>query len=317
MELRSLRTGYYLASTILAAMILALSGGHSAAVQTKLIRSRHHRPMQLHRRRDQTTSESYNWSGYAVTGPTGSVTQVQASWIVPMVNCSSTSDDGPNVYASFWTGIDGWSSNTVEQIGTDSDCTSPQGTSTPTYYAWFEFYPQDAYYIGNPDNSFEGYSVQPGDVISATVKYSGSAGAKGHRQSGALQFTATITDESNSHGWTFTTSSSVNGAKQSSAEWIAETPYGCSTASGFCYLSDFFTADYGEADAPISGTVTASATVSGVTGALGSFGNSVQEAVMVTDPSGTPTMAQPSGLLPPLDDNFDTSFTVTWENPGP
>lgn len=155
--------------------------------------------------------------------------------------------------------------------------------------------------------------MSPGDTISAEVYPSGNV-VKGHR--GGQQFTVIIKDVTK--GWSFTTSSSVSSAQQSSAEWIAETPYGCNTASGFCLLSDFGTADYGAADAPIPNTVTASATVSGVTGALGSFGNSVQETIMVTDDrSGTPTMAQPSVLLAPVEDNGDTSFTVTWENIGP
>lgn len=312
MELRSLRTGYYLGPTIVAAVMLAFSGVHAAPVQMKRITSLHHRPMQVHRRRDQTTSETYNWSGYAVTGPAGSVTQVQASWVVPAVNCSNTSGDGPNVYASFWTGIDGWNSNTVEQIGTDSDCQSPQGTlNTPTYYAWFEFYPQDAYYIGNPDENFAGYVVSPGDYISAKVTYTSSSTAKGPRLSGSQQFTVTITDVT--RDWTFSTTSSVRGAQQSSAEWIAETPYGCNTKSGFCYLSDFSAANYGEEFTSVQNT--AYATVSGVTQPLASFSN-YQEAIMVTDdPSGTPTMAEPS--VPPGISDGGTSFSIDWYNPGP
>jgi Peptidase A4 family len=73
-------------------------------------------------------------SGYAVTGAAGSVTDVKGSWVVPAVQGSRPST---NQYASFWVGIDGFSSNTVEQIGTDSDCQN----GAPTNYAWFEFYP--------------------------------------------------------------------------------------------------------------------------------------------------------------------------------
>ena len=63
---------------------------------------------------------------------------MKGSWIVPPVTCPST----PSQYSSFWVGIDGDNSNTVEQTGTDSDCS----TGTPNYYAWFEFYPQPGYY---------------------------------------------------------------------------------------------------------------------------------------------------------------------------
>ena len=40
-------------------------------------------------------------------------------------------------YSSFWVGIDGYSSSSVEQLGTDSDCAG----NTPDYYAWWEMYP--------------------------------------------------------------------------------------------------------------------------------------------------------------------------------
>jgi len=137
------------------------------------------------------------WSGYAVTGDNGSVTDVTASWTVPAIQgtCPST-----NQYASFWVGIDGYSSNTVEQIGTDSDC---QGGS-PVYYAWYEFYPHFAYGVN--------MTVQPGDVISAEVR----AGPRG-------LFTVTLTNVTRNQ--TFSTSAKAPSAKQSSAEWIVEAPY--------------------------------------------------------------------------------------------
>jgi Peptidase A4 family len=268
---------------------------------------RHHLPIQIHRRRDQTTAESYNWSGYAVTGANGSVTDVKSSWVVPAVSCSGS----PEGYAAFWTGIDGWTSSTVEQIGTDSDCVNLTGnaTGTPTYYAWFEFYPQDAYLIGGYSGSgvCESDCVFPGDTISAEVSFSGSAGG-GFRHRSGERFTVTITDET--RGWSFTTTSTVPGARQSSAEWIAEAPSGCNTASGICELADFSMVDFGDYFTAVLNT--ASATVAGKTQPLGSFGSSVQEAVMVDYPSGATTMAQPSAL-----EGGGTSFAVTWANAGP
>src|SRR5579884_4318905 len=76
-----------------------------------------------------TDSTSTNWSGYAVTG--NRFTSVSASWTEPAVTCSGTA------YSSFWVGLDGDTSNTVEQTGTDADCSG----STPQYYAWYEMYP--------------------------------------------------------------------------------------------------------------------------------------------------------------------------------
>jgi len=293
---------------VLAGLLLLGSGVDSppASLGARAL-THHHLPIQIHRRRDQTTSESFNWSGYAVTGANGSVSDVKSSWVVPPAECASS----PEGYAAFWTGIDGWTSSTVEQIGTDSDCVNLEGTrtGTPTYYAWFEFYPQDAYLIGSYSNAgaCESDCVSPGDVMSAEVKFSGTSGG-GFRHREGERFTVTITDQT--RGWTFTTTSTVPGAKQSSAEWIAEAPAGCDTTSGLCELADFGTVNYGEAFTAIPNT--AFATVAGKTQALGSFGSSVQQAVMVSYPSGTTTMAQPSALT-----GSGSSFSVTWANPGP
>jgi len=294
------------------AVTLLSVGSHSAPLKANgMVALRKHIPAQIRRKRNQSESESYNWSGYAVTGANGSVTDVKASWVVPSVNntCSSV----PNGYAAFWTGIDGWNSNTVEQIGTDSDCVNLEGTKTgtPTYYAWFEFYPQDAYLIGNYNSrtgACESDCVAPLDVISAEVKFT-SSGSSGPRRRSSQVFTVIIADETK--GWSFTTSSAVPGAQESSAEWIAEAPYGCNTASGYCDLSNFGIADYGEEFAPVSNTVTASATIGGVTNALGSFAN-VEQAIMVNYPSGSSVMAQPA----PLQDN-GTSFPDDWMSAGP
>jgi len=141
---------------------------------------------------------SSNWSEHAVTGAKRSVTDVRASWFVPAIVGACLSTDQ---YASFWVGVDGYSSNTVEQIGTDSDCQNGK----PVYYAWFEFYPHPAFIVN-------GLVIHPGDEISAEV----SAGAKG-------AFTVTLTD--NTTGQTFSTSTKIPSAAQSSAEWIAEAPW--------------------------------------------------------------------------------------------
>jgi hypothetical protein len=83
--------------------------------------------------RNVTVSYNTIWAGYAVTG--SDFTQVQGSWIVSAVDCTKT----PNTDSSEWVGIDGWSSNTVEQTGTDADCIG----KTPYYYVWYEFYPYE------------------------------------------------------------------------------------------------------------------------------------------------------------------------------
>ena len=238
--------------------------------------ARRHDPIKIHHIRDGIVS-STNWSGYAVTGAPGSVTDVKASWTVPAIqgSCPST-----NQYSSFWVGIDGYSDNSVEQIGTDSDCQN----GAPTYYAWFEFYPHPMFIINS-------LTVNPGDTISAEVKYSGKN-----------QFTVSISDVNT--GQSFSTTTRVN-AQRSSAEWIAEAP---SSAGGVLPLADFGTAYFGLNYTAVAST--SYATVGGKTSAIGSFGSSVQEITMVT-PNGT-IKAQPSGLS-----SDGTSFSDAWWSAGP
>ena len=101
-------------------------------------------------------NNSVNWSGYAVTGAANSITIAQASWTVPKVTCGS----GETSYSAFRVGIHGFSSTTVEQTGTDSDCAH----GTPTYYAWFEFYPKASKDISK-------LTISAGDEIGARVSF--------------------------------------------------------------------------------------------------------------------------------------------------
>jgi hypothetical protein len=325
------------------------SSGHRVPVQRMPLQ---HHPMQLHRKLNDSAYTSTNWAGYAVTGAPGSVTDVKASWIVPAVDCTKTSGDGPNVYASFWTGIDGWASNTVEQIGTDSDCETPQGVANvATYYAWFEFYPAGAYYIGNPNSTppFQNNTVTAGDYMTAEVSSSGSCSLGPRHHGGGEEFTAVITDVTQK--WTAQTSSCMN-AQQTSAEWITETPYGCKTRSGYCYLPSFVPAEFGQNYQPASDTSNFSAsyvTVSGVTGSVGgpagSFTNTLQQSIMVnanapitnipwsdvmaypspsctsstltTGNQGILTACQEPTVITDIGGVSGTSFVVKWGNPGP
>jgi len=260
----------------LLAVTLNADTPRSAQIPTGAVPHRH-RPIRIHERRDGSVT-AHNWSGYAVTGAPGSVTAARGSWVVPTIHgtCPST-----NQYASFWVGIDGFSSTTVEQIGTDSDCQN----GNKTYYAWFEFYPHPAHLIKN-------VTISPGDIISAEVQYVG-----GNR------FTVRLTDVTT--GQSFSTTVTVPHAQRSSAEWIAEAP---SSAGGILPLTDFGTASFGFDSTDVSGTC--DATVGGTTAAIKSFGNAVQTITMVT--SSGAVKAQPSGLS-----SDGTSFVDQWVSAGP
>ena len=165
---------------------------------------------------------SLNWSGYAVTGSKGSATFVSANWVIPTIQGTCTST---NQYSSFWVGIDGYSSSTVEQTGTDSDCQNGQSI----YYAWYEFYPQPSFLIS-------GMTISPGDSMYASVTYLGHT------------FTLFIQDLTT--GISFTKSGVVH-ATETSAEWIAEAP---SSSGGILPLADFGKVMFANGQATVNGT---------------------------------------------------------------
>ncbi len=173
-------------------------------------------------------------------------------------------------------------SSTVEQTGTDSDCNG----SSPSYYAWYEFYP-------NPSFLVSSVSVAPGDQMSASVTYSTST----------KKFTITIKNETT--GQSFSKSATVRSAKRSSAEWIAEAPC-CTNGGGILPLSDFGTVNLGDDHTGVSGTN--DATDSSVSGAIGSFGSSISESIMVNGTTGADE-AVPSSLS-----SDGTSFDVVWDS---
>jgi Peptidase A4 family len=174
------------------------------------------------------TAESTNWSGYAATGANGAFSSVSASWTEPTATCTSSGGGrhgrgGSDSYAAFWVGLDGYSSDSVEQTGTDSDC---DGT-TPDYYGWYEMYPADPVYYTN--------TVKPGDSISASVTFSGTE-------------TYTLVLQDSTEGWTQTQTINESGFDRSSAEVITEAPC-CTSSGGILPLSDFGTVTYGSSTA--------------------------------------------------------------------
>ena len=194
---------------VIAAALSAAAGGATP--------SRWHGPMHK-----LTNSTSTNWSGYAVTG--GRYTRVSAAWTEPKATCSGTA------YSSFWVGLDGDTSNTVEQTGTDADCSG----STPQYYAWYEMYPKFPVNLSG--------KVAPGDKLSASVTTNGSG-----------SFTLTITDST--QGWTNTKTARLKSAKLASAEVIAEAP---SSSGGVLPLANFGTVSF--TGATVNGNVLTSGT---------------------------------------------------------
>jgi Peptidase A4 family len=157
---------------------------------------------------------STNWSGYAIDG-TGA-TSVTGTWTQPTATCSH----GENSWSSPWVGIDGDTSNTVEQTGTDSDCNN----GVARYYAWYEMYPKGTVALN--------MAVKPGNTFTGTVTY----------KSGA--FTLQLINDTTGAKSTVTQTSKK--AARSSVEWIMEGPF-----NGL--LTDFGSVPFSNASATING----------------------------------------------------------------
>jgi hypothetical protein len=163
-----------------------------------------------------TKVSSLNWSGYADLAATGkSFTSVRAQWKVPTVTCPST---GTGVSAAaFWVGIDGFSSKTVEQDGTMSECIGSFLIGTAD---WWEMYPTNAVQIVS--------TVSPGDVVIASVVDK------------AGQYSLKVTDQTTStSSFSTTQSCGTTACVNSSSEWIAEAP--CCSAPNTVYPLPQFT----------------------------------------------------------------------------
>jgi hypothetical protein len=145
------------------------------------------------------TATSSNWAGYAAHRSGTSFEKVSASWRQPRVSCTS----GGQTYSAYWVGIGGFSpsSQALEQIGTEADCTNGH----PVVSAWYELVPAPSTPIS--------FALGAGDLINATVL------VKGHR------VTLSLYDATRHRGFTKTLTARV--VDTSSAEWIVEAPSAC------------------------------------------------------------------------------------------
>ncbi|RLU79720.1 hypothetical protein CTZ27_36430 [Streptomyces griseocarneus] len=166
------------AATVLLAGVLAPAGIGAASAATPL-----YGPRAGH-------LKDSNWGGYVAQG---SFTTITGSWTEPHVTCNTTND----LFAP-WVGIDGYGSQSVEQTGVQTDCSS----GSPVLSAWYEMYPAAPVYWNDP--------VSEGDSFTASVTTDGSG-----------TYNLTLTD--NTKGWTERTSQSIGG-QNASAEAVIESP---------------------------------------------------------------------------------------------
>jgi hypothetical protein len=186
------------------------------------------------RARASTQASDVNWAGYAdVSTVDGTFTNVSGSWTVPKLTC--TKEDR---ITSDWVGLDGFSSATVEQDGTASQCFE----GTAVYYSWYEMYPAGTVEVGA--------SVTAGDKISASVARSGSS------------YTLKLTDSTRTaNSFTKTASCPTSTCVDTSAEWIAERP--AFTTTGIVPEAQFSSVKFSSASETAGGKTS---TISGYPG---------------------------------------------------
>jgi Peptidase A4 family len=172
------------------ALVRYLSHGHPQAMLVHPDRAR--RPVA-----GTQPTISFNWSGYADVATTaGTFTKVSGSWTTPGVTCSAEDQVTSN-----WVGLDGFSSSTVEQLGTVSWCYK----GSPVFFTWYEMFPADTVEVGT--------TLRAGDKIAASVTRSGQS------------YTLKLTDSTHpANSFTHAATCKTSVCLDTSAEWIAERP---------------------------------------------------------------------------------------------
>ena len=237
------------------------------------------------------STTSPNYAGYHVAtnlnAPTNNVTAVGGGWTVPKIRSVA-----PNEAAAEWVGL-ATNGVSIEQIGTvEYTAAGATGGVSDFYRVWYEMYPAPPVYL---DTINPAYRIRPGDKISASVTYNGSA---------TNTFDMKVTDSgSTSHaGWKFENKSvALPGGTApglSLAEWIVEDPgTGVNTYAPF---GNFGTVSFFGADATINGqtgpindpawqnqqyNMTLKATTSALTPAGTAFTVTYANAASATNPS--------------------------------
>lgn len=156
---------------------------------------------------------SLNWSGYAAVSKTP-FNYVHSTFVEPTIKCNGVGDE----WTSNWSGLDGFTTGTVEQDGTFANC-GGHSHMTPRYLAWYEMFPAPSKVV---------FPVRPGDTISSTVMYKHG------------KFVLTIADVTTGRSHTKTATCSV--CQRASAEWIVERPAtGSDSHFALTRLADFGT----------------------------------------------------------------------------
>jgi hypothetical protein len=225
------------------------------------------------------TSVSSNWAGYVVR-PTSAkrIRSVSGTWVEPSVSCTARRAS----YSAVWVGLGGYRQNakSLEQIGTDSDCTR---SGHAIYSSWVELLPAAPVALN--------LAVHPGDRITASVTVIGKDATLGLRDlSTGARSTRTVR---------------LRAVDASSAEWIVEAPSECSsnTSCRTLPLADFGKVSFTNATATIGAKTATIADGSWGTTALELDGRSA----FAAEDGTALLLASPSSVS-----EADGSFAVTY-----
>lgn len=146
------------------------------------------------------TNTSINWSGYAVHRHGVRFRKVSGQWRVPAGSCAT----GFQGFSAFWLGLGGYSlsSQSLEQVGTEFDCTV---LGRPEFSVWYEIVPAPSHTVR--------MTVGSGDLVRAHVVARGS------------HVIVSLTDRT--RGERFRKRITDHHMDLNSAEWIAEAPSEC------------------------------------------------------------------------------------------
>jgi hypothetical protein len=147
-----------------------------------------------------TTSDSLNWSGYAVLPTAGqSITAVNSTFVVPTVNGTTPG------FAATWAGIGGYNTSDLIQAGVGEQYVPGLGAS---YNAWYEILPASETALTGCTGDAN-CTVRPGDTVTVSIHDGGTdTWTVSLADTGHCTFTKTLAYQST----------------HSSAEWILEAP---------------------------------------------------------------------------------------------
>lgn len=148
------------------------------------------------------TTDSLNWSGYAVTPSTDNITAVSSSFTVPSAGLV------PPGFAATWTGIGGYSSSDLIQAGTAEQSLPSNPLVGDQYYAWYELLPASETQLTGCTGDAN-CTVTPGDDVTVNIS-----------QVSGDTWSIAMTDAGH---WTWSKDVTYT-SSESSGEWILEAP---------------------------------------------------------------------------------------------